>query len=48
MEIKTVSIGARNVVITGYTSSRSNTNRFFGTVRRGGLDIVSERLDTDQ
>jgi len=48
LEIEKVSIAARNVVITGYTSSRSNTDRFFDTVRRCGLDIVSERLDTER
>jgi len=47
LEITKVSIGAKNISISGWTSSRANTNRFFETVKQTGLDIVKEGLDPE-
>ncbi len=45
LNITKVRIGARNISISGWTSSRANTNRFFATVKQTGLDIVKTSVD---
>lgn len=47
LNITRISILTRNISISGSTSSRANTNRFFETVRRSGLNIVKTNLDTE-
>jgi hypothetical protein len=47
LNITKVSIGAKNINISGWTSSRANTNRFFETVKQAGLDIDKTSLDVE-
>ena len=47
LDITKVSIGAKNINISGWTSSRANTNRFFETVRQAGLDIDKTGLESE-
>jgi hypothetical protein len=42
LDIKSVSITARDIIITGETSSRPNTLKFFNTVKNNGLEISRE------
>ncbi|MBN2139298.1 MAG: hypothetical protein JW720_15960 [Sedimentisphaerales bacterium] len=44
LQITKVSIAAKSITISGSTSSRANTNRFFDIVRASGLDIVKTGL----
>lgn len=44
LSITKVSIGARSITISGWTSSMANTNKFFATVRESGLDIDQENV----
>jgi len=39
LDIKTISITARDIIITGDTSSRPNTLKFYNTVKNNGLEI---------
>jgi len=47
LNIKTVSISERSISITGDTSSRANTLKFFATIESSGLKIDTQRLDTE-
>jgi len=40
LNIKSVNITARDIIITGDTSSRQNTQKFFNAVRNNGLKIL--------
>jgi hypothetical protein len=40
LNIKSLTITARDIIITGDTSSRQNTQRFFEAVRNNGLEIL--------
>jgi hypothetical protein len=40
LNIKSVTITARDIIITGDTSSRQNTQKFFNAVRNNGLEIL--------
>ena len=42
LNIKTISITARDIIIIGDTSSRPNTLKFFNTVKNNGLEISRE------
>jgi hypothetical protein len=42
LNIKSISITARDIGITGDTSNRRNTLAFFDTVRKSGLEISKE------
>ena len=42
LDIKTISITARDIIITGDTSSRPNTLKFFNTIKNNGLEISRE------
>lgn len=48
LNITRVSIRKKTIVITGWTSSRANTTRFFAVVRQSGLNIVKTTLDTER
>jgi hypothetical protein len=45
LNIDSISVTARNMTISGDTSSRSNTLRFFEAVKGSGLDIVQHGYD---
>ncbi|HUU16421.1 MAG TPA: hypothetical protein VMW72_04670 [Sedimentisphaerales bacterium] len=45
LNIKTISITARDIIITGETSGRQNTQKLFRVVRDNGLEIVREYID---
>ncbi len=45
LDIKTISITARDIIITGETSSRQNTQKLFKAVRDNGLEILREAYD---
>ncbi len=45
LDIKSISITARDIIITGETSSRQNTQKLFKTVRNNGLEILREAYD---
>ncbi len=47
LNITKVSIGVKTINISGWTSSRANTNRFFADVKRNGLNIVKETGETE-
>ncbi len=47
LEITKVSIGEKNISISGWTSSRANTNRFFETVKQTGLNIDKEGVEPE-
>lgn len=44
LNIKSVSVTARDIGISGDTSNRKNTLEFFDTVRKSGLDISKETI----
>jgi hypothetical protein len=44
LNITKVQVGSRSITISGWTSSRANTNRFFATVKQCGMDIVRENV----
>ncbi len=44
LDIESISITARNIVVTGNTSSRTSTLKLFDAVGKGGLEIVQQRL----
>lgn len=46
LNIKTISIAARDIIITGDTSSRKNTQKFFNVVRNNGLEILRPSYDS--
>lgn len=46
LNIKTISITARDIIITGDTSSRQNTQKFFNAVRNNGLEILRPSYDS--
>jgi len=48
LNITKVSIGPKTINISGWTSSRANTNRFFADVKRNGLNIVKEGGDATE
>lgn len=45
LTVTKVTIGSRSIVISGWTTSRASTNRFFAAVRQSGLDIVKEEVN---
>jgi len=45
LDIKTISITARDIIITGETSSRQNTLKFYNTVKNNGLEISRDGFD---
>jgi len=45
LNIKSISITDRDIIITGETSSRPNTQKLFKTVRDNGLEILREAYD---
>jgi hypothetical protein len=45
LNIKSVTVASRDIIITGDTASRQNRQRFFQEVRNGGLEIVREGYD---
>ena len=45
LDIKTISITARDIIITGETSSRQNTLKLFKAVRDNGLEILRDAYD---
>jgi hypothetical protein len=45
LDIKTISITARDIIITGETSSRPNTLKFYNTVKNNGLEILRDGFD---
>ncbi len=45
LNIKSISITARDIIITGETSSRQNTQKLFKAVRANGLEILREAYD---
>ena len=45
--IDSISITARNIGITGSTSTRNNTLLLFDTIRKNNLDVVQTNLSTD-
>ena len=42
LNIDTITITAKDIMITGDTSNRQNRQRFFETVRKSGLEIIRE------
>jgi hypothetical protein len=45
LDIKSISITARDIIITGETSSRQNTQKLFKAVRNNDLEILREAYD---
>jgi hypothetical protein len=45
LNIKSISITARDIIITGDTSGRPNTQKLFKAVRNNGLEILREAYD---
>jgi hypothetical protein len=45
LNIKSISITARDIIITGDTSGRPNTQKLFKAVRSNGLEILREAYD---
>jgi hypothetical protein len=45
LNIKSVTITARDISVTGDTSSRQNTLKFFDTLRNNGLDVLKPAFD---
>jgi hypothetical protein len=45
LNITKVSIGAKSITISGWTSNMANTNKFFAIVRQSGLNIDKETVD---
>jgi len=45
LNIKSVTITARDIIITGDTSSRQNTQKFFNAVRNNGLEILRQSYE---
>jgi hypothetical protein len=45
LNIKSISITARDIIIIGDTSSRQNTREFFEAIRNNGLEILRESWD---
>ena len=46
LNIDSISITAKTISITGDTSSRKNTLEFFEAVKKSGLEILQQRLDS--
>ncbi len=46
LNIKSVTFTARDIIITGDTSSRQNTQKFFNAVRNNGLEILRPSYDS--
>jgi hypothetical protein len=40
LNIKSITIASRDIIVTGDTSSRQNTLKFFDTLRNNGLDVL--------
>ena len=45
LNIKSITITARDIIVTGDTSSRQNTLKFFDTLRSNGLDVLRTNFD---
>ena len=46
LNIKSITFTARDIIITGDTSSRQNTQKFFNAVRNNGLEILRPSYDS--
>lgn len=47
LNINSISITTKNIRIEGNTSSRANTLKLFGTIKKCGLDILQQRLSSE-
>ncbi len=45
LNIDTIAITAKDIMINGDTSNRQNRHKIFDTVRKNGLEIIQERYD---
>ena len=45
LNIKSITITTRDIIVTGDTSSRQNTLKFFATLRSNGLDVLRPTFD---
>ncbi|MHC4105082.1 MAG: hypothetical protein ACYSR9_09085 [Planctomycetota bacterium] len=45
LNIKSITIAAKDIIVTGDTSSRQNTLKFFDTLRNNGLDVLRHNFD---
>jgi hypothetical protein len=45
LNIKSITIATKDIIVTGDTSSRQNTLKFFDTLRNNGLDVLRTNFD---
>ena len=45
LNIKSITIATRDIIVTGDTSSRQNTLKLFETLRNNGLDVLRHKFD---
>jgi hypothetical protein len=45
LNIKTITIAAKDIIVTGDTSSRQNTLKLLETLRNNGLDVLRQNFD---
>lgn len=45
LNIKSITIATKDIIVTGDTSSRQNTLKFFDTLRSNGLDVLRTNFD---
>jgi cell division protein FtsL len=45
LNIKTITIAAKDIIVTGDTSSRQNTLKFIDTLRNNGLEVLRQNFD---
>ena len=45
LNIKTITIASRDIIVTGDTSSRSNTLKLSETLRNNGLEVLRQNFD---
>ena len=45
LNIKSITIAAKDIIVTGDTSSRQNTLKLFDTLRNNGLDVLRHNFD---
>jgi hypothetical protein len=46
LNIKSITITAKDIIVTGDTSSRQNTLKLFSTLRNNDLDLLRQNFDT--
>jgi len=46
LNIDSISITTRAITIAGDTSSKKNTLKLFETIKKSGLEILQQRLDS--